>query len=411
MAGLCQQFRTPIPIHGLNARTLRPGPNAPTTTNLIIMLAPLLAFILSIPALPVVFDEPPQAPASNPAPAPAPGAAPAPPSPMDSIDKARLMAIVAEIPSQRSPVGEAHIKGLLATETLLEAKVKALGFTPLWQPIPYRPRAQRDNPDFPKFRNLIFEIQGATLPNEIILVGAHIDAVPTTPGADDNASGIAGLLEMARALGTTKHARTIRFVLFNLEEIGLVGSTHYAQTVADDNHNIVLMVSLEMLGFYSAAQGSQRNPFPAFKELGVPDTADFIGLGTILKYRPQVRALETAMRAAEPRCKVFTIDHSPIAPPDLLRSDHAPFLLRGMPGIIATDTANFRSPHYHKPTDTAETLDAERFYLTVRALTGGISALARPIDRSGQAAAPDPLAPPTPTPTPALTSAPAPEDK
>jgi len=323
------------------------------------------------------------------------------------------MAIVRELPVKRSPVGEEHIKGLLATEALLEAKVKALGFTPTLQPIPYRPRADRDNPAAPKYHNILFDLPGSSLANQIILISAHFDAVPNSPGADDDGSGVAGLLEMARALSTTKHARTIRFALYNLEEIGLVGSTHHAQTIADDNTHIALMVSLEMLGFYSDAKGSQTNPFPAFKGLGVPDTADFIGLGTILKYRPQVRALEKAMLAAEPRCKVFTLDHSPIAPPDLLRSDHAPFLARGMPGIIATDTANFRSPHYHKPTDTANTLDAQRFYLTVRALTGGVSALALPIDTAGKPASPDPLAtpeppaaPPPPAPAP---TAPAPE--
>jgi hypothetical protein len=126
---------------------------------------------------------------------------------------------------------------------------------------------------------------------------------------------------------------------------------------------------------------------------GLPDrdTGDFVALAGSSLHRTFIRALEKAMQQAEPTLELMVIDHFPnaalpIMPPDLLRSDHQPFITLGLPGVMVTDTANFRNPHYHKPTDTVDTLHPELFQRTARALTGAVHTLAGPLD--GPALAP-----------------------
>ncbi|MGH7132201.1 MAG: M28 family metallopeptidase, partial [Phycisphaerales bacterium] len=176
------------------------------------------------------------------------------------------------------------------------------------------------------------------------------------------------------------------FVLFNLEENGLIGSRQYVQTMRpkwrEQGIKIVGMLSLEMLGYYDTKLGSQTNPFKGVPGLPQGELAgDFIALTTTASHAPFCTALAEAMTAAEPKVKILKVDMFPIAPPDLLRSDHAPFMAAGVPAIMVTDTANFRNPNYHKPTDTLETLNPEYFTRTVRALAGAIDALAGPMDK------------------------------
>ena len=103
---------------------------------------------------------------------------------------------------------------------------------------------------------------------------------------------------------------------------------------------------------------------------------DFIGLGTIKAFAPFCDRFAEEMRSAAPELKVLVVDFPPITPPDFLRSDHAPFILAGLPGVMLTDTSNFRNPNYHRPTDTIATLDPARFALTVRAVAGATEAIA-----------------------------------
>jgi Zn-dependent M28 family amino/carboxypeptidase len=224
----------------------------------------------------------------------------------------------------------------------------------------------------------------------VVLVGAHYDAVPGSPGADDNGSGTAGLLEVARVLRGAPTRRTVRFVLFTLEEAGLVGSTQHVARWSEardeapegDRERVAMMLSLEMIGYFKDEPGSQRNPFAALsgmvKGFSVPDRGDFIGLGTTLQHRSAVRTLAREMGKAEPGLPTLVFDHLPVAPPDLLRSDHAPYLARGLPGIIVTDTANFRNPHYHQPTDKVETLDLDRLARVTRAVAAAVWRVAGP---------------------------------
>jgi Zn-dependent M28 family amino/carboxypeptidase len=188
----------------------------------------------------------------------------------------------------------------------------------------------------------------------LVLVGAHYDSVPDTPGADDNASGIAVMLACARALGRLDPAPPVGLVAWNGEEDGLVGSTAF---VARGSLRVAAVHVLEMVGYTSREPGSQRMPVPV---PGAPDVGDFIGL---LANQRSNHLVETAARLAE-----AVVPELPVVGlkvylglegwlPVLHRSDHAPFWKAKIPAMLWTDTAEFRNPNYHRPTDTPETLD------------------------------------------------------
>lgn len=312
--------------------------------------------------------------------------APLPPQAADppgrAVDAERLMATVRWLPASRAAAGDEQSRAsLLALQTDLAVKAVELGYWPTAHPVRWKRRAEPTGLDW---RNISFEIPGRTAPQEVLVVGAHFDAVPGSPGADDNGSGTAAVLEIARVLRGRPMHRTVRFVLFNLEELGHIGSNQYVAQVRaehlEGSQRIVGMLSLEMLGYFTAEPGSQRNPFRNVAGAPQRDTGNFLALATIAAHGPFCRALEAAMRTDLPDFQAVSIDMFPIAPPDLLRSDHAPFLLLGVPAVMVTDTANFRNPNYHKATDTPDTLDPAGFARAVRALADAVHALAGPLD-------------------------------
>ena len=189
-----------------------------------------------------------------------------------------------------------------------------------------------------------------------ILIGAHYDSIPGTPGADDNASGVAALIATARAIGPQEE---VCYVAFDGEECGFVGSR--ALVAGLGRHRPEQVHVLEMVGYASREPGSQRNPVPVIQ---APTVGDFLGLvGTYGSRRLLDHVLATADGHAVPVQGLFLPD-VPLEmigriSHHLLRSDHAPFWRAGLPALMWTDTAEFRNPHYHRPTDTPETLDYE----------------------------------------------------
>ena len=364
-------------------------------------------------------------PASQPGTPPSPAALSALAPADDPAMPARLLADLNAIPPKRAALGDAeHRDGLVKTEAWLLDRLKSLGLTPqthefVWnspalkallipKDAPQQDATPSDDPRF-RFRNYIVDLPGTDLANEVLILGAHYDAVPLSPGADDNASGVAALLEIARALKDTPRRRTIRLVFFTLEEVGLHGSVQYVLSKRADwfpvstptpspaagdspappatptppKEKLIGMVSLECIGWFSDAAGSQTNPIPKVAgvpvvNLKVPDEGNFIGLAGISKHREFSQRLIKEMQTAEPTLPILATDSLPIAPPDFLRSDHAPFLLAGLPAVMLTDTANFRNPNYHKPTDTPGTIDMPRFSMEVRAVTAAAKAIAEP---------------------------------
>ena len=189
-----------------------------------------------------------------------------------------------------------------------------------------------------------------------ILIGAHYDSIPGTPGADDNASGVSALIAAAHAIGPHED---VCYVAFDGEECGFVGSR--ALVAGLGQHRPEQVHVLEMVGYASREPGSQRNPVPVIQ---VPTVGDFLGLvGTFSSRRLLDHVLATADCHAVPVQGLFLPD-VPLEmigriSHHLLRSDHAPFWEEGIPALMWTDTAEFRNPHYHSHTDTPETLDYE----------------------------------------------------
>ncbi|XXU77491.1 M20/M25/M40 family metallo-hydrolase [Sorangium sp. So ce1151] len=192
------------------------------------------------------------------------------------------------------------------------------------------------------------------------LVCAHYDSVPSSPGADDNASGVAVALAVARALARAAPGAPVAFVAFNGEEDGLAGSADFVTRLA---HRGGLRVReahvLEMVGFTSRARGSQRAPLPV-PIPGMPDVGDFLGLLGSGPSSASVSAIVRTAKDATPDLRVvglktyLGVDR---LLPVLHRSDHAPFWKAGIPAVLWTDTAEFRNPNYHRGTDLPGTLD------------------------------------------------------
>jgi Zn-dependent M28 family amino/carboxypeptidase len=192
-----------------------------------------------------------------------------------------------------------------------------------------------------------------------VLVGAHYDTVPGTPGADDNASAVAALLACARALAEHAPAYPVCFVSFNREEDGLLGSADFVRTVATEGRIRVREAHvLEMVGYCDHRAGSQA--LPPGLPIQMPDRGDFLG---ILANKDSTAMASTVLQVARTYWPEFPVLSLKVYAgvekllPVLQRSDHAPFWGAGIPAIMWTDTAEFRNKHYHQSTDTPDTLD------------------------------------------------------
>ena len=218
-------------------------------------------------------------------------------------------------------------------------------------------------------RNIEVEIAGGARREEIVVLGAHYDSVWGAPGANDNGSGVAALLELARLLRHEKPARTLRFVWFVNEEPPYfkgddMGSRRYAKRCRERSEKIVAMASLETIGWYSDKPGSQRYPFPL--GLFYPAQGDFIAFVSDLGARSLMHAALVSFRSHAPFPSEGVA--APAFSPGVDWSDHWAFRERGYPAFMVTDTALYRYPWYHQAGDTPEKLDYERLARVVRGL-------------------------------------------
>jgi Zn-dependent M28 family amino/carboxypeptidase len=223
--------------------------------------------------------------------------------------------------------------------------------------------------------NLILNLP-ATQPettNPPILIGAHYDAVPGTPGADDNATGVAALLELARSLAEQPARFPACLVAFDLEEYGLLGSDAYAEHLVQDKQPIRLMLSLEMLGYCTQEPNSQR--YPPGLQYFYPNRGNFIGLIGNLATLSDMLHLNRAMGKAGVPSQWLPAGLKGQMIRATRLSDHAPFWDRGYRAIMVTDTAFLRNPHYHQPSDRLETLDLEFLTGVCQGLITGIRTL------------------------------------
>ena len=227
-------------------------------------------------------------------------------------------------------------------------------------------------------RNLEAERRGTAAPDEIVVVGAHYDSVPGSPGADDNATGVAAVLEIAKSFASgPATAKTVRFVAFVNEEppffqTGEMGSRVCARRCRERNENVVAMLSLETIGYYADAEGSQKYPAP----FGwfFPNRGDFIGFVGNFGSRALVRRAIGSFRAAA------AFPSEGVAAPAALKgigwSDQWAFWQEGYPALMVTDTAPFRNPNYHTTGDTPDTIDYDRLARVTAGLAGVVRELA-----------------------------------
>jgi Zn-dependent M28 family amino/carboxypeptidase len=210
-------------------------------------------------------------------------------------------------------------------------------------------------------RNIEAVLGGRSLAGEIVVVGAHYDSVIGSPGANDNATGTAAVLELARLLRGRAPARTVRFALFVNEEPPFyltedMGSRRYAARARERGEKIVAALSLETIGYYTDAEGSQRYPQPF--SLFYPSRGNFVGFVGNLRSRALVRRCVASFR------KGAAFPSEGLAAPGWIAgigwSDHSSFWEHGYPGVMVTDTALFRYEPYHTAADTPDKVCFDR---------------------------------------------------
>ncbi len=206
-------------------------------------------------------------------------------------------------------------------------------------------------------QNLILNLPGKLPEKNPILIGAHYDSVPGSPGADDNASGVSVLLELARAIATQPGNYPIQLVAFDLEEYGLIGSNEYAKFLHEKKQKLRLMISLEMLGYCDHNSGSQNYP-PGLKYL-YPNQGDYIALIGNLSIVPDLIKISHQIKSINIPCEWLPVFNKGLMIPSTRLSDHSAFWDKGYNAIMITDTAYMRNPHYHKSSDTIHTLDLD----------------------------------------------------
>ncbi|MBK9017201.1 MAG: M28 family peptidase [Saprospiraceae bacterium] len=235
-------------------------------------------------------------------------------------------------------------------------------------------------------QNIIGRHPGTGETGETYLLGGHFDTVADAPGADDNGSAVAGVLEAMRILSQYPTKKSIKFIGFDLEEANLVGSTRYVSNGILNGESVAGMIDFEMIGYYTEAPNSQT--LPAGFNLLFPDaynavaSQDFKGnfitnVGKVGSSATLMQNFQAASAAYVPALRSVSVE-APAAwqslTPDLGRSDHAPFWLANRPAIMLTDGANFRNPNYHTPGDTLGTIN---FTFMANVVKGTVATLAQ----------------------------------
>jgi Zn-dependent M28 family amino/carboxypeptidase len=262
-------------------------------------------------------------------------------------------------------IGERNVQTydeLLQTSDYIATTLEKFGYTVTR--LPYEAAGKQ-------VTNLAAELPGSgPKADEILVVGAHYDTVRDCPGANDNGTGVAAVLDMARLMAQDKPNRTVRFVLFVNEEPPFfqteqMGSLVYARKCKADGDRIVGMISMETIGFYSDARGSQKYPVPF--NLVFPDTGNYIAFVTDNGSRDFVMKTVGAFR------RLTSFPSEGVAAPASVQgvgwSDHWSFRQVGYPALMVTDTAPFRYAHYHETTDTPDKIDFDRTARVVMGVT------------------------------------------
>ncbi len=265
--------------------------------------------------------------------------------------------------------GYLQINELNRTIDYITSELSDYGYSVFNQPYDYKGMT---------YKNIYVEKKGMKAPEEILVIGAHYDTVTGTPGADDNASAVAGLLELARLLAGTPLNKTVHFVAFTLEEPPLfrsksMGSYVYAKSLNQAGRDVKGMICLEMIGYFSDEPDSQLLPLSFLKWL-YPDRGNFIMLVSNLQSRGFLNRVKIGFKkgTALPVESLSTL----FIVPGVDFSDHRSFWKFGYDALMVTDTAFYRNPQYHGVGDVPEILDYERMAEVVLGLKSAIEKLA-----------------------------------
>ncbi len=301
-------------------------------------------------------------------PDPAPRGGPGTPAVLPAPERARLEADVRAVAVVRHAV--AAPEALRATEDHVALALGSAGLRVERQLFEWRGR---------EYHNVLGTRDGTDPARPWVVVGAHFDSRPETPGADDNATGVAALLETARLLQGADLAATVQFAGWNLEELQALplhyalGSRAHARFLRGQGRRLLGMLNLEMLG-YTAAR--QRLPAGVQLVRRIPREGNFLGAIGDWGSRALLEAFTRAAGAAVPVIPLAVPLRGWLLP-DVRRSDNARFWDEGYPALLLTDTADLRNPHYHRPSDTVETLDFDFLTRCTAAVAAAVLELAR----------------------------------
>lgn len=224
--------------------------------------------------------------------------------------------------------------------------------------------------DGPEYQNIIASFGPRDA--DRFIIGAHYDVFGDFPGADDNASGVAAILEIARLLKEEKTPlkNRIDLVAFALEEPPFfasldMGSAHYAKKIHSEKAKVKMMLALDMIGYFSDRPGSQERPFPL--QALYPSTGNFISVVGGITHLRETHRVKKLMKEGSPGLLVESVN-APTSIPGVDFSDHRNLWEYGYPGLMITDTAFYRNPNYHTAKDTHDTLDYKRMTMVVQGL-------------------------------------------
>lgn len=300
-----------------------------------------------------------------------PGTSRSPPTDVSDAEGVARIQVMEHVTYLATIIGERHDgqpEALAAAEAYIDRQLRGAGYA-----VQHLPLDDDSGPG----ANLEVRLAGRDPSLPVVVVGAHYDSARGTPGADDNASGVAALLEVARALADASPRRTVHFVAFANEEpphfrTPSMGSRQYAEGLKAEGVDVHAMLSLEMLGFYDLTAGSQAAPAGLGMRFGTE--ADFVGFVGRFDRRGDVAEAVGAFRERG------RIRAEGVAAPSWVEgvdfSDHLSFWAEGWPGVMVTDTAFLRNPHYHQPTDTVDTLDPLRLARVTLGIVDVVAALA-----------------------------------
>ncbi len=225
------------------------------------------------------------------------------------------------------------------------------------------------------YKNIVAEKKGMVFPDRVYILGAHYDTVPGSPGADDNASGIAVLLEVGRNIQTVPMGCTVRLVAFSLEEYGYIGSTHYVGGLGKGGEKILGMISLEMVGF----TGPKQDYPPYLNPKYYPNVGDFMAIIGNERSKELLEKVRSSIKnyMSELPLEFLLVPGNGEGMEEARLSDHSTFWDQGFQALMITDTSFLRNPNYHLPSDRLETLDFEFMGKVAAGVFYSITELAR----------------------------------